>query len=98
APRLGLRHFPRGSRAGKPSTLAAAPAAAADPGSRAPRGGGRERRRGRGQAAPGRLRVQRRAASERGAVARRLGAPERLVEPLTPPVPLCPGLVVPLDI
>src|SRR5213076_237928 len=43
----------------------------------APRGRGRERRRGRGSATPRPVRVQRRAAAERGATARRLGAPER---------------------
>src|SRR5205823_2185662 len=75
-----LRLFVTASRKVREERVAAAAeAAAAHPRPGAPRGGGRERRRGRGSPSPRRLRVQRRAAAERGAAARRLGAATRQV-------------------
>src|SRR5579884_225899 len=97
--RSRLRDLPHGSGAGEPPSLAAQAAAAADPDARAPRGGGGERRRRRGPPPPRRVRVQRRAAAERGAATRRLGAPARLlVEALAPPIPLAAGVLVLFDV
>src|SRR5512146_551470 len=90
-----------GSRPGKPPSLAETAAAAADPCARAPRGRGRERRRHRGAPPSGAVRVQRRAAAERGTAARRLGAPEGggvLVETFAAPVALAAGPLVLLDV
>src|SRR5262249_48206664 len=70
-------HRPCGSHTGEPSSLAATPAPRADARSRASRSRGRERRSRGGAPRRRTVRVQRRAATQRRAVARRVGTDAR---------------------